>query len=228
MLLHNRIDLRPSFAFAPRWCSSFKYNRSRPKKFYCIRHVFATRWRSSFVSSLETKKFYCILEESCRNCVVSSKFPSSHRHIVVAISSCRESTRVSSTISQFVSANSTCIKLLDRLSRESRPRVSNCIILESCIIIDGSLDNFNVLVIILRSWKIFKKWNTRVSSKLGVGSNLYTLFERINPIVSIGKVSEIKVNDKLHLFVPSERDSPIIRLNKAVRRGGGGREMRED
>lgn len=37
----------------------------------------------------------------------------------------------------------------------------------------------------------------------------------------IGKVSEIKVNDKLHLFVPSERDSPIIRLNKAVRRGGG-------
>lgn len=145
--------------------------------------MFATRWRSSFVSSLETKKFYRILEESCR--VVSSKFPSSHRHIVVAISSCRESTRVSSTISQFVSANSTCIKLLDRLSRESRPRVSNCIILESCIIIDGSLDNFNVLVaIILRSWQIFKKWNTRVSSKLGVGSNLYTLFERINPIVS--------------------------------------------
>lgn len=100
MLLHNRIDLRPSFAFAPRWCSSFKYNRSRPKKFYCIRHVFATRWPSSFVSSLETKKFYCILEESCRNCVVLSKFPSSNRHIVIAISSCRESTRVSSTINQ--------------------------------------------------------------------------------------------------------------------------------
>lgn len=77
------------------------------------------------------------------------------------------------------------------------------------------------MAIILRSWQIFKKWNTRVSSKLGVGSNLYTLFERINPIVSIGKVSEIKVNDKLHLFVPSERDSPIIRLNKAVRRGEG-------
>lgn len=130
MLLHNRIDLRPSFAFAPRWCSSFKYNRSRPKKFYCIRHVFATRWRSSFVSS-RPRNF---IASHSRNRVVSC-----YRNFLRVIDTycCCDfklSREYKSFVDdQFVSANSTCIKLLNSLSREFRPRVSNCIIRASSL-----------------------------------------------------------------------------------------------
>lgn len=128
MLLHNRIDLRPSFAFAPRWCSSFKYNRSRPKKFYCIRHVFATRWRSSFVSS-RPRNF---IASHSRNRVVSC-----YRNFLRVIDTyCCCDFKLSREYKSFVDDQSVqiqLVKLLDRLSREFRPRVSNCIIRASSL-----------------------------------------------------------------------------------------------